>query len=148
MSNDRLRVAFHGSVLWLLGLLCGFATVTEEEPVRLWHTAHETLILMGLLLMAVSSVLPVLVLGEREARALPPALLAMGYGFAVALVVQAVTGVHVFEPRAEPLPLIGFAGNVVGVLGSLMSALLTLAGLRAARAAAAAPAPAPARPAV
>jgi thiosulfate reductase cytochrome b subunit len=43
--NDRARLIFHGAIVLLAGLLCGYPTVVEslggEESVRLWHTAHE-----------------------------------------------------------------------------------------------------------
>ena len=49
-NSDRMRVIFHGALVMLVGLLCGLPTVNEEEPARLWHTAHESLILIGVLL--------------------------------------------------------------------------------------------------
>jgi hypothetical protein len=130
--RDRPRVVFHGGVVLLAGLLCGLPSVAEPESERMWRTAHESLIMMGILLLAVSSVLPVLVLERREARGLFVALLATSYGFTVGLVLQAVTGTHAFAPSASPLPLIAFIGNVTGILGSLLAALLIMTGARAA----------------
>ena len=46
-SSARMRIAFHGGVVWFVGLLAGFVVVTEEKPARLWHNAHESLILTG-----------------------------------------------------------------------------------------------------
>jgi hypothetical protein len=92
-QSYRVRVVFHGAVILLVGLLCGYPTVLEEEPMRLWHTAHESLILIGILLFAVSSALPV-------------------------------------------LGMIAFAGNAIGILGSMLVAALTLMGAHAAHAAA------------
>src|SRR5690349_9588811 len=70
----RLRLVFHGAVVLLAGLLCGYPTVVEslggEESVRLWHTAHEALIMMGVWILAMSAVLPTLVLPRREAAGL------------------------------------------------------------------------------
>ncbi len=136
MHGERMRVVFHGAVILFVGLLCGFAVVPEEEPARLWHTAHESLILIGTLLLAISSVMPVLVLERREARGLRWSLLATGYGFMVALILQALTGVHAFGPSRALVPMIAFAGNAVGIVGSLLAASLTLMGARAARASA------------
>jgi hypothetical protein len=69
--NDRARLIFHGAIVLLAGLLCGYPTVVEslggEESVRLWHTAHEALIMMGIWILAMSSVRPALVLGRRGA---------------------------------------------------------------------------------
>jgi len=47
----------------------GLPTVNEEEPARCWHTAHESLIMIGIPLFAVSAVMPVLVLDKREPSA-------------------------------------------------------------------------------
>ena len=130
--RDRMRVVFHGAVVLLVGLLCGLPTAPEEEPMRLWHTAHESLILIGVLLLASSSVLPVLVLERREARGLLWSLLATGYGLTIGLVLQGVTGEHAFGPSASPVLMIAFLANATGMLGSVLAAALTLLGARAA----------------
>jgi len=133
---DRVRLIFHGAIVLLAGLLCGYPTVVEslggEESVRLWHTAHEALIMMGVWILAMSSVLPALVLGRREAVGLVWSLLAMGYGFMVALIIGGVTGTTSFEPGHTPASMIAFAGSAVGILGALLAAGLTLTGARAA----------------
>ncbi|MEO7963051.1 MAG: hypothetical protein ABIT38_03980 [Gemmatimonadaceae bacterium] len=132
---ERMRVVFHGAVVLLVGLLCGLPTVPEEEPMRLWHTAHESLILIGILMITISSVFPVLELPKREARGLVWALLATGYGLMVGLILQGITGEHAFSPSASPVLMVAFVGNATGMFGSVVSACLTLMGARAARAA-------------
>jgi hypothetical protein len=134
--TDRIRVVFHGAVVLLVGLLCGLPTVPEEEPMRLWHTAHESLILIGILLFAISSVMPVLVLEKREARGLVWSLLATGYGLTTGLVIQGIMGVHAFGPSSSPVLMLAFVGNATGMLGSVLVAALTIMGTRAARVAA------------
>ncbi|MDB4875286.1 MAG: hypothetical protein JWM41_1732 [Gemmatimonadetes bacterium] len=131
--RNRMRVVFHGAVVLLVGLLCGMPTVPEQEPMRLWHTAHESLILIGILLLAMSSVLPVLELERREAEGLVWSLLATGYGLMTGLIIQGVTGVHAFGPSTSPLRMLAFVGNATGMLGSVLTAALTLMGARAAR---------------
>ncbi len=100
--HDRLRVTLHGAVVLLAGLLCGLPTVPEEEPMRLWHTAHEGLIMAGVMMIAISSTMPHLRLPRREAQALVWALLAMGYGLTTGLIIQGVTGQHAFSPSGSP----------------------------------------------
>ena len=135
-NNDRLRLIFHGSIVLLVGLLCGFPTVVEAiasvESVRVWHTAHEALIMMGIWMLAGSSVLPVLVLQRREATALVWSLLLMGYGFMTALVIGGVIGMTPFSPGGTPAAFTAFLGSVVGIFGAVMAAALTLMGARAA----------------
>jgi hypothetical protein len=140
MSNrDRLRIIFHGALVLLVGLLCGLAAVNEEgggESARLWHTAHETLITIGVLLLTISSVMPMLVLKKSEATALIWALIATGYGLMVGLILQGITGQHTFSPTTDPVLMIAFVGNTLGMGGSLIAAALTLMGAIAARKAA------------
>jgi hypothetical protein len=132
IQQDRVRVVFHGAVVLLVGLLCGIPTVPEEEPMRLWHTAHESLILIGILLFAMSSVLPLLVLGAQESRALVWSLLATGYGLMTGLVIQGITGLHAFGPSRSPVLMVAFVGSAIGMLGSVLVASLTLMGAKAA----------------
>jgi hypothetical protein len=133
-NNGRLRLIFHGAVVLLVGLLCGLPTVIESstESVRFWHTAHEALIMMGIWILATSSVVPALVLERREAAGLVWSLLAMGYGFMTALVIGGVIGVSPFEPGHTPAAFTAFLGSTVGILGAVMATALTLMGARAA----------------
>jgi hypothetical protein len=137
MSNaDRLTVIQHGAIVMLLGLFFGFATVVEEEPIRFWHTAHETTVFIGILMLAVSAALPHLKLERREARALMWSILATGYGLPAGLFIQAVMGKHAFGPTTDPALMLGFVCNAIGMGGSVLMASLTLMGARAARVAA------------
>jgi len=139
--RERLRVIVHGAIVLLVGLLCGLPTVPEEEPMRLWHTAHEGLISIGIMMLAISSAMPLLVLERRESRALIWSLLAMGYGLMTGLLIQGVTGEHAFGPSSSPVLMIAFIGNATGILGSVLSTSLTIMGARAAILAARVPDP-------
>jgi hypothetical protein len=130
---DRLRMIHHGGIVLLVGLLCGLAVVPEEEPMRLWHTAHESLIMVGILIFAVSSVVPHIRLPEREGKALMWALLANGYGLTVGLLIQGITSQHAFSPSSSPVPMVGFIANTIGIGGSVIMASLVIIGARAAR---------------
>src|SRR3954471_18876262 len=143
MSNSsRMRIVFHGAIVLLVGLLCGLPAVTESanEAGRLWHTAHEALIMIGVLMLALSSVLPALVLERREGVGLVWSLLAMGYGLMTGLVLQGITGTRAFGPTTSPLLMVAFIGNAMGMLGSVLAASLTIFGARAARRAVVVPA--------
>lgn len=136
MNSDRPRLILHGAIVLSVGLLCGYPTVAEslggDESVRLWHTAHEALIMMGVWILAMSSVLSALVLARREAAGLVWSLLAMGYGFMIALVIGGVTGTTSFEPGHTAASMIAFTGSAVGILGALLATGLTITGARAA----------------
>jgi hypothetical protein len=132
-TNERARLIFHGAIVMLVGLLCGLPAVTESGSgeLRQWHTAHEALIMVGVWLLAMSSVLPALVLERREASGLIWSLLAMGYGLTIALVVAALGGVRAFEPGTSPASIIAFSASNIGILGSVVATALTLMGARA-----------------
>jgi hypothetical protein len=135
-DNDRFRIIFHGGIVLLVGLLCGYPAVAEavggDESVRLWHTAHEGLIMMGILLLAIAAVRPSLVLERREASGLVWSLLAVGYGFMTGFMIQGITGARAFGPSRSPVLMIAFVGNAIGILGSFVAAALTLMGARSA----------------
>ena len=134
MSNaDRLAVIQHGAIVLLIGLFFGFATVVEEEPTRFWHTAHETTVFIGILIIAVSSALTHLKLERREARALTWSILATGYGLPTGLFIQAVLEKHAFGPSSDPWVMLGFICNTIGMGGSVLTAALVVMGARAAR---------------
>jgi len=130
----RERLVFHAAIVLLVGLLCGFPAVAElgDQTFRAWRAAHLGLITTGIWILVTAAVLPVLVLGRREALALVWSLLATGYGFMTATLIEAVTGVRAVEPTGPAANAVAFAGNTVGILGALLSVLLMLMGARAA----------------
>lgn len=141
--RDRTRVVFHGAIVLLVGLLCGYPAATEADGgERIWHTAHEGLIMIGILLFAIAAVMPLLRLERRERVGLVWSLLATGYGLTLGLLVEGFTGSRAFGPSASPVLMIGFIGNTIGILGSMLAAGLVIAGAHAARRVAAAQAPA------
>jgi hypothetical protein len=135
---DRIRIIFHAAITLAVGLLCGYPTVAESlaESERLWRTAHEELILVSVLLFAVASALPSLALEPRELKGLVWSLLATAYGFMIGLPLQAIVGERAFSPSRSPMLMVGFVGNAIGILGSMLAAALTVVGARAALAAA------------
>jgi hypothetical protein len=135
-QSDRARVLFHGAIVMLIGMLCGLPTVPEQEPMRLWHMAHEAQIMLGVIMITVSSAMPVLALERREGRALIWMSLAMGYGLMVGTIMQAMLGHVAFSPSTNPWLMAAFIANVIGILGSVMTASLTIMGARAAHVAA------------
>jgi len=133
-NTDRPRLIFHGAIVLLVGLLAGLPTVVESinESGRFWHTAHEALIMMGIWMLAASSVLPALVLERGERTALLRSLLVMGYGFSVALVIGGAVGANAFEPGGTPATFTAFVAAVAGIGGAFVATALTLMGARAA----------------
>lgn len=92
--------------------------------------ARPRLIFHGAIVLLVG--LPALVLAHREASGLGWSLLAMGYGFMMALVIGGVVGANAFEPGDTPATVTAFVGAVVGILGAVGATALILMGARAA----------------
>jgi hypothetical protein len=134
-EKDRLTLIFHGAVVLLIGLLSGIPTVVEaiDESARFWHTAHEALIMIGVWMLATSSVRSALVLDAREATAFVWSFLAMGYGLTIALVLGGVLGVSPFAPGGTPATFIAFLSALVGIFAAFVATAVTLIGVRAAR---------------
>ena len=133
--RHRVRLILHGAVVLLIGLLCGLPTVSESlggETTRVWHTAHEALIMMGIWMLAMSSVIGVLVLPRREATALFWSLVGMGYSFVVALLIGGIIGETPFSPGGTRAAFTAFAAAALGILCAILSAALTVMGARGA----------------
>jgi hypothetical protein len=125
----------HGAIVLLVGQLAGLPTATESlagDTVRFWHTAHEALIMVGILMIAASSALPVIVLGARERLALVWTLFGLGYGFMVALTLGGIVGVSPFAPGHTPAAFLAFLAAIVGIFGAVVSSALMIMGARAA----------------
>lgn len=88
-------------------------------------------------MIATAAIIPLLLLAEPEASGLKWSLVAAGYSFMTAVLLQALTGVRAFSPEGTVATKIAFAANLVAVLSSFLAAALTLLGasnaLRASR---------------
>ncbi len=133
-TTERLRLVFHGAIVLLIGLLCGVPTVVESTngAARHWHTAHEALIMVGVWLLAESSVIPLLRLEAQEMTALVWSLLVLAYGFTTALILAAIVNAEAFAPGDTPASIAAFVAAVIGIFGAVGAAGITIMGAHAA----------------
>jgi hypothetical protein len=133
-TTERLRLVLHGAIVLMIGLLCGLPTVVEstDGAARHWHTAHEALIMVGVWLLAESSVIPLLKLESRELTALVWSLLMLAYGFTAALILAAIANAEAFAPGDTPATIAAFVTAVIGILGAVGAAGITIMGASAA----------------
>jgi len=132
-TKTRARLIFHGAIVLFVGLLCGVPAVAGVEGAfDGWRAAHVGLLTAGIWLLAMSNVVPALVLAEGEASGLLWSLLTTGYGLMTGLLIGAILGVRAIAPGGSPAHWIAFIGNAAGVLGAMLAALLTIQGARAA----------------
>ena len=132
------QLIFHGSVILLVGLLCGAplgsAVVREkpEETVRAWRVAHSSLLMGGILLLVVASIIGQLQLSAWALAVMVWAFIAASYGFAVILPLGAHYGHRGLKSEPPFLNHVLYVGNTVGALGLLIGAVLLLWGACAA----------------
>lgn len=102
-NTARLRLLLHGAIVLLMGLLCGLPTTIEA--------------------MSESA---------RFWHTAHEALIMMGYGFSIALIMGGVLGISPFEPGHTPVAFIAFLAATTGILGAVLATALTIMGARAA----------------
>jgi hypothetical protein len=126
VRRAQLRILFHGLVILLVGLLCGFPYGRAirlqwgEEAVRAWRLAHFGLVVAGLWLMVVAGVSHLLVLTTRTIALLLYSLLTSAYGVTIATLIEAVGGVRGLEPASPGLNVVAFLFNVIGAVAALV----------------------------
>jgi hypothetical protein len=133
-----LRIAFHGTLLIVLGMLVGLPFVNAitggsgPEVVRAWRVAHTSLVTAGTLYIAVAAVGHHLVLSARSANVITGSLVTSAYAFAFAFVVGPAVGARGLEPSGPALHLLVFAILAASLLATFVATLLVLRGLYAA----------------
>ena len=137
MSLAKL-LTFHGSVILLLGLLCGWPyaraliRAKSEIGTNAWRVAHLSLPIAAILLFALVAVVPLLQLSATAAAWMVWSFIASGYAFAIALVLGAYYGFRGLSSKPPLLNRVVYLGNMVGAVLSLLGSILLVWGAYAA----------------
>ena len=132
MESPARHLLFHGGVVLLIGLLAGFpfgraiAWGRTEDTVRAWRVAHSALSMGATTMIAVAVVLSILAAGPAVKWIVSAAYIACGYGFSVALILGPIVGHRGITPAPPAANQLVFAGNLIGVIGSLVGTLAFL----------------------
>jgi hypothetical protein len=132
------QLIFHGSLILLVGLLCGapfgraIVRRKSEATVQAWRVAHSSLTAGGVLLLALAAVVPHLLLSPFAMGAMVWAFVASAYAFAAALPLGAHYGHRGLTSGPPNLNRVVYFGNVLGAVGSLAGAVVLLWGAYAA----------------
>lgn len=124
------QLIFHGSIILLVGLLCGapygraIVRCKLEATVQAWRLAHLSLPIGAILLFALAAVVPHLQLSAIVVTLMVWAFVASGYAFTVALPLGAYCGHRGLTSKPPLLNRVVYIGNVVGAVGSLVGAIL------------------------
>ncbi len=139
MRNEvRLFLIRHGAIVALLGSLSGLGymfVITGEFPgsYKAWHLAHLQGVLTGIMIIAVSSLVPLLNLDDRKLRILAVAFVLFGYCYSIGPVLGAVLGVRGLEPGLPVANLIFYTSNTVASLSVLVGLGFIIYGARKTR---------------
>lgn len=134
----RRRLAFHGAIAIVLGLLAGFpfALVILGQmsgDLRAWRMAHLEGVLNGMLLWAAAGVAPVLRLSQRSQNVLLWSLVVVAYGNTVASILGAAAGERGLEPGGNLANMTVYLLFMVAVVAIFVSAGYVAAGARSRR---------------
>ena len=128
------QLIFHGAVVLLIGLLCGaplgsaVVRAKSEDIVRGWRVAHTSLIMGGILLLAVAGISERLRLGAFAQHLLVWPLVISSYGFAVVLPLAAHYGHRGLTPAGPFVNRVIYIGNMVGAAGLVLGTVVLLWG--------------------
>ena len=132
------QLILHGGVILLLGLLCGaplgsaIVRRKAEETVRAWRVAHSSLVMGGVLLLAIAGIVSHLQLSAFALASLVWGVVASSYAFAVVLPLAALCGQRGLTARPPLLNRLLYCGNMVGAGGLLLGTVVLLWGAYAA----------------
>jgi len=135
-DRDQRRLIFHGSIVLLIGSLCGFpefnavSHAAPEAVVHAWRVAHDALIGGGIMLIAIGAAMGHVTLGPRGGAWLIGALLAVAYGAVVGLGLPPLTGVRGLAPTGPAVNFIAFVGNFLVAAGTVIALPLLIWGAR------------------
>ena len=118
-------LALNGFVALLLGLLCGAPLGSainrgSDESIRGWRVAHSSLVNGGVMLLAISVVLPHLALSQ-DWRLVASILLSISvYVFSFALVFGAWKGYRGLRKETENAANVVYYANMLGAVLSII----------------------------
>ena len=128
------QLILHGAIVLLAGLCCGaplgraIVRADSEEKIRGWRVAHVSLLMGGILLLAVAGIADELRLSALAQHLLVWPLVVASYGFAVVLPLAAHYGHRGLTPANPFLNRVIYVGNTIGAAGLIVGTLVLLWG--------------------
>jgi len=128
------QLVLHGAVILLIGFACGapmgrsIVRGRPEATVRAWRVAHSSLVAGGIMSLAIACVVTYLQLSDWALSLLAVAFIGSSYAFAVALPLGAHFGFRGLTNEPPLLNRIVYVGNILGVVGFFVGALVLVWG--------------------
>ncbi len=122
IHKQVLQLMFHGLLLVVVGMLAGLPfqhAITSNwgpETERAWRVAHTSLMMAGILYLAIAAIAHHLVLSRGAAQFVTWSLVISAYAFVFAFIVGPSIGARGLEPTGPPLHILIFAVFVVSLL--------------------------------
>jgi hypothetical protein len=128
------HLILHGAVILLIGFACGtpmgrsIVRRKSEDTVRAWRVAHSSLVMGGILLLALAGVVEHLRLGNWALVLLAVSFIGSSYAFAISLPLGAHYGFRGLTSAPPLLNRVVYSGNLLGSIGFFIGALLLVWG--------------------
>jgi len=132
MDPSARHLAFHGTIVLLVGLLCGgpyARAVNRNAPahiVRSWRVAHASLPIGAMLMLAVAALLSSFAVAGQIRWLIAVALIVSAYAFCFSLPLAAVVGQRGLSSRGPLSAKLVFAGNMLGAWASVVAAVVLI----------------------
>jgi hypothetical protein len=128
MESAR-HLAFHGTIVLLIGLLCGgpYARAINRNAashiVHSWRVAHASLPIGAMLMFAIAALLPSFTVMAQVKWFISAALIVSSYAFCLSLPLAAMVGHRGLSAQGPASAKLVFAGNMVGAWASVLATL-------------------------
>ena len=129
MEPSARYLVFHGTIILLIGLICGapygraINAGAATHIVHSWRVAHQSLPIGAILMLAVAPLLGSFAVAGQIKQLIATLLIVSGYSFCVALPLGAMVGERGLSPRGPLRAKAVFLGNVLGAVTSLLASL-------------------------
>jgi len=126
MELPARYLLFNGSIVLLIGLLCGapygaaIVKKQSDEVIRAWKLAHGALSLGATTEIAMSSVFSLLSVDRSILWAICISYIISGYGFCFALVIEPFVGDRGLSWTGTWSNKVVYVGNIIGAASSLL----------------------------
>lgn len=138
MDIQSKYLAFHGTIVLLIGLLCGYPyglaiNKKDEELARAWKLAHGSLVLGGTMSLAIAACMSVIQMTELYKNIVSISFIISGYSFSVSLLLEPIWKVRGLKwskkSEFKEKNNVVFVFNTLGALTSLTGTIGFLIGI-------------------
>lgn len=129
MELSSRYLVFHGTIILLIGLLCGapygraINRRASDHIVHSWRVAHLSLPIGAILMFAVAPLMASFTVASQIKQLIANLLIVSGYSFCVALPLAALVGERGLSHEGSLKAKAVFAGNLLGAVTSLLASL-------------------------